>query len=84
MSKCNDDSAGEPECLQKDDDEQYDEPVVQLIVLEILVEIWVVVMMHGDWEFSNVIVDADGEHNNDKAASDVNVIDVESEADGFL
>ena len=31
----------------------------------------------GDGEFPNVIVDADGEHDNDEAASDVHVIDAD-------
>ena len=31
----------------------------------------------GDGEFPNVIVDADGEHNSDEAASDVHVIDAD-------
>ena len=38
----------------------------------------------GDWEFPNVIVDAHGEHDNDEAASDVHVIDAESEAGGVF
>ena len=31
----------------------------------------------GEWEFPNVIVDADGEHDNDEATSDVHVIDAD-------
>ena len=81
MSKCDDDDDddgdGEPECLQKDDDDdQYDEtsgvndgfrnPDGEMDYGN-----------DGDGEFPNVIVDADGEHDNDEAASDVHIIDAD-------
>ena len=82
VSKCDDDDDdddgdGEPECLQKDDDDdQYDEtsgvndgfrnPDGDMDCGN-----------DGDGEFPNVIVDADGEHNSDEAASDVHVIDAD-------
>ena len=72
----NDDGDGEPECLPKDDDDQYDEtsgvyngvrnPDGDMDCGN-----------DGDGEFPNVIVDADGEHDNDEAASDVHVIDAD-------
>ena len=71
-----DDGDGEPECLPKDDDDQYDEtsgvnnglrnPDGDMDCGN-----------DGDGEFPNVIVDADGEHDNDEAASDVHVIDAD-------
>ena len=67
----------EPECLQKDDDvDQHDEtsgvndgfrnPDGDMDYGN-----------DGDGELPNVIVDADGEHDNDEAASDVHVIDAD-------
>ena len=79
VSKCDDDdddddSAGEPVCLQRDDDDQYNEtsdvndgfrnPDGDIDCGN-----------DGDGEFPNVIVDADGEHDNDEAASDVHITD---------
>ena len=81
VSKCDDedddDGDGEPECLQKDDDDdQHDEtsgvndgfrnPDGDMDYGN-----------DGDGEFPNVIVNADGEHDKDEAASDVHVIDAD-------
>ena len=62
------------ECLQKDDDDQYNETSD---VSDGFRNSGgdMDCGNDGDWEFPNVIVDAHGEHDNDEAASDVHVID---------
>ena len=52
-------------------------PVVLMMVLEILMETCMDCGNDGDGEFPNVNVDADGEHDNNEAASDVHVIDAD-------
>ena len=71
-----DDSAGEPECLQKDDDDQYDEtsgvndgfrnPDGDMDCGN-----------DGDGEFPNVIVDADGEHDNKQQVTYIQLMQIE-------